>query len=76
MQLFQALKNKREVIEERFGSKLVWDEQEDLLCRRIWIQRSNPVDLEDESTFEELVDWFYGEHEKFRNAIYPELVNN
>jgi hypothetical protein len=48
----------------------------ELLCRRIWIQRQNPVDLEDESTFEELVDWFYGVHEKFRNAIYPELVAN
>jgi uncharacterized protein with ParB-like and HNH nuclease domain len=76
LQIFRTLKSKKDVIEERFGSKLVWDEQEDLLCRRIWIQRQNPVDLEDESTFEELVDWFYGEHEKFRSAIYPELVAN
>lgn len=76
LQIFETLKSQRALIEERYGSKLVWDEQEDLLCRRIWSQRQNPVDLEDDSTFHELIDWFFGEHEKFRRAIYPELGVN
>jgi len=73
LKIFEGLKNKRAQIEEQYGSKLVWDEQEDLLCRRIWIQRQNQVDLEDDSTFQELVDWFFGVHEKFRSIIYPAL---
>ncbi len=73
--LFQYLLNQREEIEARFGSVLVWDDQERLVSRQIMSYRDKEIDINNVESYAELIEWMMGEHEKFRNIIVP-LVDN
>ena len=70
-ELFSYLMGEKEKIESAFGSALVWDEQEHLVSRRIMSRRDEPVDLEDTPSHDRLIDWFLGEHIKFKKIILP-----
>jgi hypothetical protein len=71
--LFEHLKEDREQIEKEFGSALVWDEQDHLVSRRIMSRRKQPVDLHDFNSHKNLIDWFLGEHVKFKKIILPRV---
>ena len=70
-ELFSYLMGEKVKIESAFGSALVWDEQEHLVSRRIMSRRDEPVDLEDTPSHDQLIDWFLGEHIKFKKIILP-----
>ena len=71
--LFEHLKEDKEQIEKEFGSALVWDEQDHLVSRRIMSRRKQPVDLHDINSHKNLIDWFLGEHVKFKKIILPRV---
>ena len=70
-ELYEYLKSRRDELEKEFGGPLVWDEQEHLLSRRIRSHRSKPVDLNDVASHDELINWFMGEHKKFKKFVLP-----
>jgi len=69
--LYEYLKSRRDELEKGFGGPLVWDEQEHLVSRRIRSHRSKPVDLNDVASHGELINWFLGEHKKFKKIVLP-----
>jgi hypothetical protein len=71
--LFEYLKADREEIEKEFGTPLVWDEQDHLVSRRIMSRRKQPVDIQDLSSHNSLIDWLLGEHIKFKEIILPRV---
>jgi len=71
--LYQYLKDPRAELEKEFGCPLVWDEQEHLVSRRIRSHRLIPVDLDDASSHGELIEWFLGEHKKFKKYVLPRV---
>lgn len=73
LNLYQHLKGQREQLEKEFGGPLVWDEQEHLVSRRIRSHRREPVDLDDVGSHAELIDWFLGEHKKFKKYLLPRV---
>lgn len=73
LELYEYLKNQREKLEKEFGGPLVWDEQEHLVSRRIMSRRSKPVDLDDIASHEDLINWFMGEHKKFKQFVLPRV---
>jgi len=70
-QLYAYLKSRRNELEKDFGGPLIWDEQEHLVSRRIRSHRSKPVDLNDVASHGELINWFLGEHKKFKKFVLP-----
>jgi hypothetical protein len=73
LELYEHLKSQRAQLEKEFGSPLVWDEQAHLVSRRIMSRRPTPVDLDDISSHDELINWFMGEHKKFRKFVLPRV---
>ena len=71
--LFDYLKADREEIEKEFGAPLVWDEQDHLVSRRIMSKRKQPVDIQDISSHNSLIDWLLGEHIKFKEIMLPRV---
>jgi len=72
-ELYEYLKSRRDELEREFGGPLVWDEQEHLVSRRIRSHRSKPVDLNDVASHGELINWFLGEHKKFKKFVLPRV---
>jgi hypothetical protein len=73
LELYEYLKGQRAQLEKEFGNPLVWDEQEHLVSRRIMSRRSKPVDLDDVASHDELINWFMGEHTKFKQFVLPRV---
>lgn len=73
LELYEYLKSQRAQLEKEFGNSLVWDEQEHLVSRRIMSRRSKPVDLDDLTSHDELINWFMGEHKKFKQFVLPRV---
>jgi hypothetical protein len=73
LDLYQFLKSQRAEIEAEFGGQLMWDEQEHLVSRRIRSHRAKPADLGDVASHDALIDWFMGEHKKFKKYLLPRV---
>ena len=69
--IFDALYQRREIIEQRYGKALEWDAVDDRkLCR---LSDSRPGDVSHSDEYDEYIAFFVDASERLRAAIGPEL---